>query len=340
MSNMLTLISQFEGDLGIPIHAREFAEALEKKIKLNRVQLNQAFTPSSKNGLIFWYPNTYTEYNIFDKTYGYFVFEYSKIPSGFISAINELDGVCVPSKWAKETLVKNKVTIPIYVIPGGVNSEKYNSKNRNLDNNVFKFLHIGKKEERKGTELVVRAFNEAFAGDKKIRLTLSIDNPHDTTFSAEKYLSGLINDLKYPIGNIDIVHFVKDMKSLYDTHDAAIFPTLAEGIGLPITEAMASSLSVIVSNNTGVTEYANSDNAILLNDFDEVPVYDPLFFPRKGEFGTWMKPKLYNIVKSLRWVYDNQEQARKIGRSAEQYMRDNFSWDLAADKLIEVLNED
>lgn len=338
----LNFISQFEGDLGIPIHAREFANALEKKIKLNKIQINKAFRSIGGTGLIFWYPQIYKEYNVFDKTIGYFIFEYKKIPKNFVEQINSLDGICTASKWAKKVLMDNGVLVPIYVVHGGINPDKFNDSRIRVwkKGEPFKFLHIGKAEERKGTKLLIRAFNQAFQGKKDVRLTLSIDNPHIPNFSAKEFLAGLTDDLSYPVVNIDIVGHIDDIKTLYKTHDASVFPTLAEGIGLPIIESMACGLTTIVSNNTGITEYADKKTCVLLEDFEKVPVYDEHFFPRKGEYGEWDKPKLFNIIEKLRWVYDNKEEARKIGRNAADWMKKNYTWDHAADQFIrEVLNE-
>ncbi len=358
MPKGLNIVSQFYGHLGIPNHARDFSEALAKK--LNNVKLfqlagaDQGKDPNNKNiqhlftkkldpalpGLIFWYPESYLEYSIFDKNICYFVFEYNKIPKNRIDAINQMDAVCVPSKWAKKVLIENKVFIPVYVIPGGV-SQKFNSLDRDKfkkNDGIYRFLHIGKAEERKGTEILIKAFNVAFQGDKKVRLTLSIDNPHIPGFTSEEYLAQLESSLKYPIGNIDLIHYEPYIKTLYDTHDCAVFPSKAEGIGLPIVEAMASSLPVITSNNSGISEYINFQNAIILNELEEVPVYDPHFFPKKGEYGIWMSPKVSELSQKMRWVYENQDQAREIGKVAEKWMHDNYSWDLAADKFIrEVL---
>jgi glycosyltransferase involved in cell wall biosynthesis len=359
----LNFYSQFYGILGIPIHARYFADALIDKMQDSRLLQLTPPDPSlsglvssphdgitqklkdkmgspilDSTNLVFWYPQSYKQIPFGKgKRIGYYIFEYTKISKSIVETINTLDAICTASKWGVEQLKANGVTIPCHVIPGGVDSSIFNSSKRNLDSKIFRFLHVGKKEERKGTDLLIRSFNKAFQGNRKVKLSLYIDNPHVAGFNSEMYLHEIGKTLQFPYGNIDVLHFYHDITDVYAKHHCAVFPTRAEGIGLPIVEAMACGVPTIASFNSGVTEFATDKNAILLKNLKEMPVYDPVFFPVSGENGVWNTPTEEELIEKMLWVYNNYGEASKIGDFAEKDLRDNYSWSLAAEKFKEIM---
>ncbi len=361
----LNFMGQFWGCLGIPNHTRAFANSLMDNFvdvnlipimpnqnndrygiegrlatKLDNPNLNKDYPT-----LLFWYPNTYKQ--LLDPVpsgqpkIGYYIFEYTKMPPMYVEEINRLDAICTASKWGAEVLKNNGVTVPIHVVPGGVDHSVFNSSKRNLDPKKFRFLHMGKAEKRKGTILIIKAFNKAFKGDRKIRLSLYIDNPHMREFDADVFLHNIADeaDLEHPVTNIDVQHFQEDLVSIYNAHHASVFASRAEGIGLSIVESMACGMPVITTYNSGITEYATDDNAILIKDLKEEPVHDTHFFPNQGEYGTWNSASVDQIAEKMRWVYDNYDQAKLIGERAEKDMKDNYQWNQAAQKFWGVVNE-
>ena len=56
----------------------------------------------------------------------------------------------------------------------------------------------------------------------------------------------------------------EDMRSLYNQADAFVLATRGEGWGLPIMEAMSMALPVLVTDCSGVTEYASETTALLV----------------------------------------------------------------------------
>lgn len=365
MSNLnLNFFGQFMGHMGIPIHSRGFAKELNKHLNLKMYQIlpfnnedvlsvpteltskltfaspiQKAISVCDKNNpsLIFWYPSSMMKCSNFN--IGYYIFEYTVIPQEFIDKLNMMDIICTASEWGVEILKDNGVKTKCVAVPAGVDPSTFNSKERILDNRIFKFLHIGKAENRKNTVLTIKAFNETFKGDPNIRLTLSIDNPHIHYFNAEAFLYELFgsDELKYGINNIDIIHFVDNIKDLYNTHHVGIFPSCAEGIGLPIIEAMACGMPVIIPFNSGITEYANDSNSILLKDLKTIGVYDPYFFPASGQFGTWQTPTLEELTDKLKICYEHFSEVELIGKTAETFIREEYNWELAANKFVELL---
>lgn len=364
-ANQLNYFGQFMGYMGIPIHARNFAKSLNNIIDINLFQIlpfneediysippelisklkthspiQKAVNFSNRKlpSLIFWYPNSMIECSQI-LNIGYFIFEYTIIPKEFVDKLNTMDIVCTASKWGASILENNGVRSKCVNIPAGIDPIIFNSKNRVLDNKVFKFLHIGKAENRKNTKLVILAFNEAFKGDNDIRLTLSIDNPHVRFFDAEAMLYEMYgsDELKYPINNIDIVHFISDIRDLYNTHHIGVYPSMAEGVGLPIIESMACGMPVIIPYNSGITEYANDDNCVLLKDLKTIPVYDQYFFPVSGQYGTWESPSLEELIQKMKICYEHYPEIKLIGKTAETYMREEYNWSIASNKFMELL---
>lgn len=301
---------------------------------------------NSNNNLIFWYPDSYYRPNK-NKTIGYYIFEYDIIPTSYIEFINKLDGIVTASKWGKQVLIDNGIKIPIGISQVGYNNRLTDvvsyaiSTIRNSDSK-YRFLHFGKAERRKSTEKLIRAFNEEFKNDPNIELVLSIWNHHIPNFNPYTYIKNL--NLKYGIDNIVILpdkinNYTKNF--LLKKCDCAIYPSCAEGIGLPIVEAIEYELPIITCYNTGITEYINKDEnmALLIDNLEEKPVYDPYFFPNEGEYGFWLEPSIDEIRKAMNYAYNNQEDMTVKAINANKFLLNNFSWEKSAQSILDFFDE-
>lgn len=349
----LNFFGHFLTHSGVALQSRNFARALSSRLDLHLVQLFQPneFTTGQELGadmprlfrkprpdapaLAFWTPDFYRVLAAgFPRRIGYYIFEGTRIPAGYVKRLNKLDDVCTASVWGVRVLRSNGVSVPCHVVPGGVDPLRFPRAELPDRPRPFRFLLVGKAERRKGIDLLVRAFNQAFEGDPGIRLSLSIDNMFVRDLVPARYVAELTAGLPYPADNIDIVHFVEDIRVLFHAHHCGVFPSRAEGIGLPILEAMACGLPVIASHNSGITEYADDGNAILLKQLEAEPAYCPQFFPVAGEMGTWDSPGVDELAEKMRWVVEHYPEAKRIGAQAAADVRARHTWDHAADRFM------
>lgn len=87
----------------------------------------------------------------------------------------------------------------------------------------------------------------------------SVELPHSTHYDG-------INGPRIEILNSHLSS--EEMVMFYQSCDAFVLPTHAEGWGLPTHEAMAMGLPVVTTNWGGTTEFVTSDNALLLDVID------------------------------------------------------------------------
>lgn len=133
---------------------------------------------------------------------------------------------------------------------------------------------------------------EALKSDDQLRTTLH--TKQDAT--VENY----IPDLK-----LDRALTRPEMRSLLASADAFVLPTRAEGWGLPIAEAMAMALPVIVSNCSGPMQYANNENAYLI---PVLPGYDNIGFARiDGDTLTTLLKQVYDEYRNSKNEYSSPE---------------------------------
>lgn len=358
----LNFIGQIYGNLGIPNHTRAFIRALEKagvdvrpipthgKIAGGGKMADYDLTPdiTSKLGKIdnnapaicFWYPPTFDEVlGVFPKNIGYFIFEYTVIPKEWIEIMNNLDVVCTASQWGVDVLKANGLTTKAVVVPGGVDTKIYYPRQEELSvERPYRFIHVGKAETRKSSLEILQAFNKAFKGDRSAELIFMADNGKTTS---ENFVSFWEKEglFKYSTDNIYPISYVDDIARMYRESDCGVFPSKSEGIGLPITEAMACGLPVITSKYSGMTEYVTDENAIVLKNGTMTKIYDPQYFPVAGQMGVWLSPNIDEIADKMLWAFNNKYEAKKIGAIAAADMK-SFSWERAAKKFKqEVLDE-
>lgn len=105
------------------------------------------------------------------------------------------------------------------------------------------FLYIGNLEKRKGTDILLKAFVQyrELGGDKKLVLAGSI---------REEDIRELIDETKEKTNAVEYKGYVEEMQKdeLLAKCSCFVFPSRAEGFGIPIVEAMHYKKPIIVSD--------------------------------------------------------------------------------------------
>jgi hypothetical protein len=146
----------------------------------------------------------------------------------------------------------------IRVIPHGVRVPPEGKMNAERNNMV---LFVGAIQRRKNVQTLVRAF-ERMPASWRLALAGAADG-----FGAAKELRAVESSPRR--NDIDVLGYVTraELEALYRRARIFAFPSLDEGFGMPVLEAMANSVPVITSNRSALPEVAG-DAALLVNPND------------------------------------------------------------------------
>ncbi|SRR5579883_509571 len=133
------------------------------------------------------------------------------------------------------------------------------------------FLYIGRHDPHKNLHRLIAAFAELLKnGDYELWLAGSTDKRYTPKLQAQVAELGLINQVKF----LNYVPY-SELPKIINGAIALVFPSLWEGFGLPILEAMACGTPVITSNLSSLPEVAG-DAAILINPYDSREMTDAM----------------------------------------------------------------
>jgi glycosyltransferase-like protein len=203
-----------------------------------------------------------------------------------LRSIMKPDYIIVVSKfWEKElysryylnsVLIHNGVDVEKFVIRGDKEFLKEEAKKFFSVSGCKVMLSIGGIEPRKNTVTTLRAFSIAssYVKTRGERLIWLIGGG-ETLFDYRAYREEFFSEVKrlrlrldediMILGNVPEDSILK----LYRAGDVFVFPSVKEGWGLVVLEAMASGLPVIASNVEPMTEYLrDGENSILVSPMD------------------------------------------------------------------------
>ncbi len=130
-------------------------------------------------------------------------------------------------------------------------------------------LYVGSFAERKNLLLLIKAMRIVYKKYPKVKLILAGRKSGRNDIAPEKL------DEEFQIDIIDRLKTESELKTLYKNAEMLVFPSLYEGFGLPVLEAMTCGCPVIVSNTTSLPEIVE-DSGILIDPYNEVELADQI----------------------------------------------------------------
>lgn len=234
---------------------------------------------------------------------------------GLKNAANRAERIICVSESVKKDLVKYwpKTKDKIKVIPLGFDSKTFHpfEKPRDLLHFGQYILYTGRIETRKNTARLVSAFNivkEKHKIPHKLVLAGSPGQNYENILKLIK-ASPFCNDIIMP-GYIDHTK----LPEIIARADVFVFPSLYEGFGLSLVEAMACGAPILTSSTSCIPEVVG-DAALLCNPKDENDIAE----------------KLYKLISDAKL----QARLAKSGILRSKM----YSWDKTAKMTLELLEE-
>jgi glycosyltransferase involved in cell wall biosynthesis len=167
---------------------------------------------------------------------------------------------------------------------------------------------LGGEKPHKNLQNVLKAFGEA-RRRRSLPHALVLGGPMPKNRARMEALIDAL-DLKAAVMETGIVQ-EEDLPGLYAGADAFLYPTLYEGFGLPVIEAMACATPVLTSSTSALQEIA-------------------------GGFAYLVDPMDVNAIAGGILLLTTDQRVREDFRELGKKRALDFSWDKAAEKTLEV----
>ncbi len=268
---------------------------------------------------------------------GFTMVEADGLPPPWVEACNKMDEIWVPSKFSNQTFAVAGVKAPIYVISLGVNPGQFNPGVRSSRfSDRFTFLSVFEWVERKGPDLLLRAFAEEFQASEPVLFLV-----YATNHLPKVDIRREVTELGIPKDHAPIVIIINkylprfQLGQLYRSVDCFVLPTRGEGFCLPLVEAMACAVPCIATDWSSIPDILDSG------------VGYPLRVARLSsasslslDFYTgfkWAEPDYEHLKMLLRYVYEHQDEAKDRAKRASDHVLRHFTWENGARRIVERL---
>lgn len=259
------------------------------------------------------------------RVWGYTMVEDDNVlDPAWIEKINmTCERLLVPCQHNAEVFKRLGVKCPIHVVPGGIDPYEFPVLCKPPSDRPYTFVCLGDRKRRKGLEVALTAFVQAFPADEYPNVRLIVKSRPTSL--------GWMNDFHY-MNERRITIWKTDVDRMSDVFahaDCVVYPSFGEGWGLWPREAAASGLPVIATRwsglEDGIDQWGIPINSYTLTESD--PPYR----------GKWAYPDTDEVISHMRWCYENREAAHVKGQQAAAWVRQNQTWGHSAQSLISLM---
>lgn len=210
------------------------------------------------------------------------------------------DYILCLSEYSKQTFIENGFSSERLINIGPLGTDLEHFSPTTPPNDEFVVISVSNMTELKGTRYLLNAWE-------------SLDIPNSRLM-----LCGTMNEeVRETIGprldaleNVEHVGYVDNPHDYFREASVFVHPSLTESFGKVIVEAMASSLPVIITEH-GPRELIGDAGFV-------VPIKDPT-----------------TIAQKIRHLYENQDEARRMGQRGREIMEEN-TWEDFSERVKEA----
>jgi glycosyltransferase involved in cell wall biosynthesis len=203
----------------------------------------------------------------------------------------------------------------IKVVPNGVDTQRFKPAKdcEELEKKVRRdkkhvVLFVGNLIPRKGLHYLIEAAKQVLKEHKETQFVVAGEGPLKNKLISYTKHQGVRSNFTF-LGRIPEA----DINGLYNCADVFASPSIQEGQGITLLEAQATAKPVVAFNVSAIKEVV-----------------------KNKETGLLVEPNSTELAKGISSLLSDRGLREKMGNSARQFVSDNFSWDICADKMFQI----
>lgn len=262
--------------------------------------------------------------------------------------------VVTPSNWARMKLLEfGFPEANVHVVPHGVSesiffpltpSERETVRSGfEIDDSEFVFLNLGSLTREKGLDVLIQGFSEVRRRHENARLMLK-DTRGLTGLELEGFfqyylanIGPLASEVLNSIYMVPPSMALDEMRQLYGVADCYVSPYRAEGFNLPVIEAIACGLPVIVTKGGATDDFCNPGVARAVAASKVLNANRPEFFDNEILPGYHLEPSVESLIEQMSVALNTPVKASPAFEEGRRQLIDAFSWREVTRQLATLL---
>ncbi len=270
----------------------------------------------------------------------YHPWEFTRSARASVEIMNRAREVWTTSQFAKDAFVRSGVPAgKIHVIPNGVDLDIFRVAGPTAvlpTTRPFRFLFVGGTIFRKGVDILLQAYGQAFTAADPVSLVIK-DYGGNMIYPYEKG-AALIAEFLRDSSRPEVIHLPQhrsdaEMAELYRACDVFVSSYRGEGFCLPALEAMACGKPVIVTQGGSTDDFVPESAGWKIPAKLQSTGREVFGMPVDGEVELF-EPDVDALAGLLRRAFHENADRAARGSAALQAAQD-WSWDAAAEKIVE-----
>lgn len=212
------------------------------------------------------------------------------------------------STFTLKTLIKQGMAENcVHMAPYGVNIKDFKPRRDFRKIDKMRFLFVGSFSQRKGISYLLQAFKELENEGENISLTMAGRGIMDYELVKSYELKCLETHVNLPL---------EKLVELMQESDVFVFPSICEGFGLVLIQAMATGMPLITTYNTSGPD-----------------------FIEEGKDGFLIEAQDVEAIKNkVRYFLQNPDEVKRMGQNAILKSKD-FTWERFSSEIIKSVDK-